>query len=325
MTFLSIIIPCYNVEAYLPKTLESLSLLKNAEDCEFIFVNDGSRDSTLTIIEKFVQNDKRATLINQNNMGVSAARNAALDIAKGNYILCLDGDDYLHPNTLEIITNNINNADALIAPCIITNANTKSKVQKTLLPIGNYTIDQLYSMCNVFPTAPQLIYKTSIIKEHHIRFNQMIKSGEIYDFTVSFFEHSRNVIVIEEGFYYYVMRDTSATHLPNYEADLSVLNIINHFNNIHFTWAKSTSFLLTEFKIITSFTYNKYLRNNLTDNKTIQVVKKLLSDREFNSLLIELSKQKLSIKHKLHIFYLRFMPITLGYKCCAFAMRTLRM
>ena len=83
---LSIIIPCYNVEEYIPKTLDSLSQLNNAENCEFIFINDGSTDNTLSHIQSFAKNDHRAIVINQSNQGVSAARNAALSIAKKEYI-----------------------------------------------------------------------------------------------------------------------------------------------------------------------------------------------------------------------------------------------
>ena len=93
---LSIIIPCYNVEEYIPKTLDSLSQLNNAENCEFIFINDGSTDNTLLHIQSFAKNDHRAIVINQSNQGVSAARNAALSIAKKEYILCLDGDDFFN-------------------------------------------------------------------------------------------------------------------------------------------------------------------------------------------------------------------------------------
>lgn len=324
MISLSIIIPCYNVEAYLPKTIHSLSLLQNADGCEFIFINDGSTDSTGTIIENFVHKDKRATLITQVNKGVSAARNAGIEIAHGDYILCLDGDDYLHANSLEIITHGLQDADALIAPCIIENQTGATHTEQLSLETGIHTIYQLYAMCNIFPTAPQLIYKTSIIRENHLRFNPNIKSGEVYDFTVSFFEHANKIAVIKEGFYYYVMRETSATHHPNYTADMSVLNILDHFNTIRLPWTTLSSFILTEFKIITSFTYNKYLKNKLTDTKTIHTINMVLSDGRIKNLLTILSQMHIGIKHRLHVYYLRFMPIALGYKMLALVIRILK-
>lgn len=324
MISLSIIIPCYNVEAYLPKTIHSLSQLRNADDCEFVFIDDGSTDSTGTIIDTFVRNDRRAIGITQVNKGVSAARNAGIEIAHGDYILCLDGDDYLHTNCIDIITQGLQDADALIAPCIIENQIGATHTEPHSLETGMYTIDQLYAMCDIFPTAPMLIYNTSIIRNNQLRFNPNIKSGEVYDFTVSFLEHANKVAVIKEGFYYYVMRETSATHHPNYAADLSVLNILDHFSTIQSPWATSSSFLLTEFKIITSFTYNKYLRNKLTDTKTIQTINKVLSNSRVKKLLTKLSQEDIGIKHKLHVSYLRFMPIAWGYKMLALVMKILK-
>lgn len=324
MLSLSIIIPCYNVEAYLPKTIFSLSQLNNADNCEFIFINDGSTDCTSTIIDNFVRNDKRAIGINQVNKGVSAARNAGISIAQGDYILCLDGDDFLQADSIDIIIQGLGNADALIAPCIIENQVGTTGTEKLPITAGLYTVDQLYSSCEVFPTAPQLIYKADIIREHQLRFNPNIKSGEVYDFTVSFLEHANKIAVIKEGFYHYVMRESSATHLPNYAADLSALNILDHFSKIALPWACSSSFLLTEFKIITSFTYNKYLRNQLTDPKTIQTIHMVLTDSRVKKILTILSHSDIGIKHKLHVWYLRFMPVGFGYKILALVMRILK-
>ena len=324
MISLSIIIPCYNVEAYLPKTIHSLSQLNNADNCEFIFINDGSTDSTGTIIDNFVRNDKRARGINQANKGVSAARNAGIAIAQGDYILCLDGDDYLQANSIDIIIQGLGGTDALIAPCVIENQAGTTSTEKLAIKAGIYTVDQLYSSCEVFPTAPQLIYKADIIREYQLRFNSTIKSGEVYDFTVSFLEHANNIAVINEGFYHYVMRESSATHLPNYAADMSALNILDHFSSIALPWASSSSFLLTEFKIITSFTYNKYLRKKLTDNQTIQTINMVLTDSRVKKILTVLSHSDIGIKHRLHVWYLRFMPIGFGYKMLALIMRMLK-
>ena len=136
--------------------------------------------------------------------------------------------------------------------------------------------------------------------------------------------NANNIAVSQEGFYHYVMRESSATHLPNYSADLSALNILDHFSNISLPWASSSSFLLTEFKIITSFTYNKYLRNQLTDPKTIQTIHMVLTDSRVKKILTILSHSDIGIKHKLHVWYLRFMPVSFGYKILALVMRILK-
>lgn len=312
MTFLSLIIPCYNVSEYLPATLRSLTQLKDAENCEFIFINDGSTDNTLSLLIEFAKKDKRAIIINQKNQGVSAARNRALEIAQGECILCLDGDDCLHTNTVTIIKEHRHDADALLSPCIFQR-NGKNKMQDIHIKNGIYSIEQLYESCPVFPTAPMLVYSNTIIQRNQLQFSTNLKSGEVYDFTVAFFQHAKTVAVTNVGFYYYIMRNSSATHRPHYEADLTVLKLMSHFDAISHPWAKTTSFLLTEFKLITTFTYSKYVRNNLIDNEAIHTIQKVLLNTQFQTLITQLLSRSIDWKNKAYIFYLKYMPQKLGY------------
>lgn len=316
MPFLSIIIPCYNVEDYLPCTLDSLSQLNCDEECEYIFVNDGSTDSTLSMIRTFVQHHQQAIVIDQSNQGVSAARNAALKIAKGEYVLYLDGDDFVHPDTISIIKKHIKNADMLIAPCIIIQEGKPSTLQPIQVAEGVYTIEQLYKTCNVFPTAPQIIYRNSIIQNHQIYFDAKIKSGEVYTFTVDFFNHANSIAVCHEGFYNYVMRSSSATHKPNYIADLTVLNILEHFTRVQHPWKETISFQLTALKVVLSFTYNKYIRNGLLEDEAINVIEKVFQDENFTNLLTSIPINQLDFKHRLYVIFLKTMPLRLGYKIC---------
>lgn len=318
MPFLSIIIPCYNVERYLPRTLKSLSQLNNAEECEFIFINDGSSDSTLSILQDFALNHTQSKIIDQHNQGVSAARNAALEIAIGKYLLCLDGDDFIDANTVNILKDNIHHTDALLSPCIIVNEDDSSFCQKITIPGGIYSIDQLYQSCDIFPTAPQIVYRTSIIQEHHLRFDSKIKAGEVYTFSVDFFEYAKEIAVCNNSFYNYVMRPSSATHKPNYNADLSVLHILEHFERITQQWKNRPSFQITALKIILSFTYNKYIKNKLSDAQTTQTVKTILKNPKFQQLLSSIQVGNLDLKNRLFLYYLKTLPLTFGFRLCVF-------
>ena len=104
MSTVSIIIPAYNVERVLPRCLDSIQA-QNYSDWEAIVVDDGSTDATPTILDQYAANDTRIKAIHQENQGVSVARNNAMKQAKGTYILFVDGDDFLHPQTLEICMN----------------------------------------------------------------------------------------------------------------------------------------------------------------------------------------------------------------------------
>lgn len=99
MVKISVILPVFNSQNYIEKSIESV-LAQTFDDFELIIVNDGSTDNTLDIIDSFT--DNRIKLINQPNHGPGAARNNALDIAEGDYIMYLDSDDCYHPHALEI-------------------------------------------------------------------------------------------------------------------------------------------------------------------------------------------------------------------------------
>ena len=100
----SVIIPVYNCEKYIEECIESL-INQTLQECEFIFVNDGSKDKSEEIIKKYADKDERITLINQKNSGVSVARNVGIKKAVGEYIGFVDADDYVDSNYYEKLYN----------------------------------------------------------------------------------------------------------------------------------------------------------------------------------------------------------------------------
>lgn len=99
--FVSVIIPVYNTEKYIGKTLESVCA-QTLANIEILVVNDGSTDQSLKVIEQFMQADQRIQLFQQSNRGLSVARNTGLQNARGEYIYFMDSDDLLEPCTLEL-------------------------------------------------------------------------------------------------------------------------------------------------------------------------------------------------------------------------------
>ncbi len=98
----SIVIPIYNVEPYLEECLAS-AIGQTLKEIEVICVNDGSTDNSMDIVRKYAKNDSRICIVEKENGGLSSARNAGMDAAKGEYILFLDSDDWILPETLEEI------------------------------------------------------------------------------------------------------------------------------------------------------------------------------------------------------------------------------
>jgi glycosyltransferase involved in cell wall biosynthesis len=106
----SIVIPACNAEAFIEYTFRSV-LAQTYQNFEVIVVDDGSRDCTLEIIESFMQKDSRIRLFKQQNAGVGAARNLAMQEAKGKYIAPIDADDIWFPQKLEKQVSCLENAD----------------------------------------------------------------------------------------------------------------------------------------------------------------------------------------------------------------------
>ena len=97
----SFIVPCYNGEKYIVKCLDSI-LKQTSNNYEVIVINDGSTDNSINIINKY-KNDKKIVIINQDNMGLSLARNNGINKAKGEYLIFVDCDDYIQNDFLKTI------------------------------------------------------------------------------------------------------------------------------------------------------------------------------------------------------------------------------
>lgn len=107
----SVIIPVYKTEKFLKRCLDSI-LAQTYRDFEAILIDDGSPDRCGTICDAYAAKDKRLRVIHQTNQGLSAARNAGLNICRGEYIAFVDSDDYVAPEFLQVTIEKLRNARA---------------------------------------------------------------------------------------------------------------------------------------------------------------------------------------------------------------------
>ncbi|MBR6356404.1 MAG: glycosyltransferase family 2 protein [Alphaproteobacteria bacterium] len=114
---ISVIIPVYNTEKYLERCLQSI-LRQTYGNMEVICVNDGSTDNSAAILARYAFEDERIKVLTQENKGQSAARNAALKIAGGDYVFFVDSDDFIHPQTFEILLNALQKSGAPVAATV---------------------------------------------------------------------------------------------------------------------------------------------------------------------------------------------------------------
>lgn len=314
MPKISIIIPCYNVASYLQSCLKSIAQQPMGE-VEYIFVNDGSTDETLALLTDFCSERSYCHLINQENAGVSAARNAALEVIQGAYVYLLDGDDILTDNAVSAMLKCVDDTsvDVVLSEVIVLKNGVPHR-EPLLIRAGVYSPEDLYRSYSVFPTKPNLLYKSSIIKTHNIRFNPEIRLGEVYEFTIKVLVQSAKVKVTSDCFFNYVMRSSSATHKPNYNTDLTVIDTLKQYE-CHGTRLNAfPSFYVTAFKMMMSFTYNKYVKLGLNDHTTISTVKTLLSNPIVKNYINKVAYgSNVSVKERFLALYVKITGV-LGYK-----------
>lgn len=181
MPQVSIIVPVYNEERYLRECLDSI-LNQSCKDIEIICVNDGSSDNSAKIIEEYSLKDKRIKVIMQRNEGLSCARNRAIAEATGKYILCVDADDYIRTDAIEILYNKAVKFDldmlSFSAKCFNDTSDksfSKAYYEFRYLPDGFNTDCFNYKDCSDFMekmavTSGLTLYKLGFIKGKDIKF-----------------------------------------------------------------------------------------------------------------------------------------------------------
>lgn len=215
----SIIIPVYNAEAYLAPCIESL-LRQTLKACEFIFIDDGSRDNSSALIEKYRMQDGRIQLIRQANQGVSAARNAGLQRAKGEYIGFVDADDDIEPDMYETLYAAAKREDCDV---VISNfeCEMEGRTRVTRYPFPVETVlEREYierELLLYFLKAENLnsvwnkLYRRSLILEHDVSFPRGVALGEDELFNLSFFSHAGRTVYLDYTGYHYKEVIGSAT------------------------------------------------------------------------------------------------------------------
>ncbi|MEB3100771.1 glycosyltransferase [Ferviditalea candida] len=215
----SVIIPVYNAEPYIAQCIESLQK-QTLHACEFIFINDGSTDNSGAIIEDYRKSDGRILLIEQENRGVSAARNKGLEAVSGEYIGFVDADDWIEADMYEKLYSAAKRHDVDAVLCnfeeeidghqVITRfpfpVNVKlgrDDIEEEFLPYFLKT-DKLNSAVNK-------IYKNRIVRDSGIKFPDEVALGEDGMFNIRFFSRASSFQYIDYTGYHYREVAGSAT------------------------------------------------------------------------------------------------------------------
>lgn len=216
----SVIIPVYNVSAYIPRCLESV-ICQSYRNIEIILINDGSTDGSGSICDQYALRDPRVSVYHIKNSGLSMARNYGIDRAKGSYILFADGDDWIEPDTVEILlkTSIRYQADIVTARRIIEYVNRSIRIttEKQDRVFRGKDILYPYATGTISSAAWDKLYRAEWF--YDLRFPVVSDAEDIrlsLKLLLRMSEADGTVVRITNSLFHYRMRKSSSTHTKTY-------------------------------------------------------------------------------------------------------------
>ena len=211
----SIIIPIYNVEKYLKCCLDSI-LVQTFQDWEAILVDDGSKDSSGIICDEYAAKDARVRVIHKENGGLSSARNAGLAIASGDWIMHLDGDDWIEPNMLERLIQKGEDTGADIVMGDFLFAYSDRDILYILPDWDNNKTASLNRyITSVWTCVWGGIHKRSLYEEYQLICPQGVTYCEDFHLMARLCYYAKKVVNIHQPFYHYRQQEGSVMHNLN--------------------------------------------------------------------------------------------------------------
>ena len=215
---ISVIVPIYKVEKFLPKCIESI-LNQTYSDFELILVDDGSPDKCPEICDEYAAKDQHIVVIHQKNSGVSAARNAGLKKAKGQYIGFVDPDDFIAPDMYEKMVQAMETSEAELVVCGYDYYDEEYHIdeKRKYRVDSDEVIDQKELMKRMSDMPPTIrhgvcnkLFKSSLLSE--IYFMENLHSSEDVMFLTEYINLVNNAVIVHQPLYKNLVRQGSATH-----------------------------------------------------------------------------------------------------------------
>ncbi|MBM7710553.1 glycosyltransferase family 2 protein [Enterococcus xiangfangensis] len=209
MCEISIIVPVYNVEKYLKKCVDSI-LAQTFTDFELILVDDGSPDNSGAICDQYAEQDSRVKVIHKENGGLSDARNAGIEVAKGKYLGFIDSDDYIAEDMYELLYNNIIREKADLSICGIYDV-YKDKEPKILPEFREVctkekTIKMILDANLISVHAVNKLYKKTLFKNVRYPIGKITEDAAVI---LEILDQCEKIIIDATQKYFYFHRDDS--------------------------------------------------------------------------------------------------------------------
>lgn len=224
---ISVIVPVYKVEKYLPKCIESI-LNQTFTNFELLLIDDGSPDRSGIICDEYALKDNRIRVVHKANGGVSSARNCGLNIAQGKYISFVDSDDWIEPDMYKKILNAIKLVDDnALGVCNYKIVNETDGKFFGSADKGTEVLNREEFISLLYDNPPSIrrgcwnkVFNKKIIG--NLRFNEQMIFGEDKEFLLSYVKNITTAVYLKENLYVNLSRTDSASHsFANIEAAIS--------------------------------------------------------------------------------------------------------
>ena len=217
---ISVIVPVYNVEQYLPRCIDSI-LAQTFTDFELLLIDDGSTDSSGDICDEYAKKDNRIRVFHKENGGVSSARNLGLNNAKGEWIGFIDSDDWIELNCFSVLLEKRNIADLIFFGCNFIYPDNSITVYKPTYfhSLERTKIEKCLSALKVNLQAFEYLgytwnklFRKSIIDKYNLSFVEGLTLREDELFTLSYARYIGSIRVLSFPLYNYRVLNTGLTH-----------------------------------------------------------------------------------------------------------------
>lgn len=292
---ISIIIPVYNTEKYLERCLKTV-INQSLKEIEIIIVNDCSPDNSLEIIKKFEEKDRRIILIDkEKNEGLSEARNSGIKLAKGEYILHVDSDDWIEPNYFEDVYNlaKKENADVVITDFFIDYDNGEFFIQSDQKNQNGLELNKKQTINNIvlgksFPCVWNKLFKRELYIKGEISHPKGKSLGEDLYVTPKLLFLANKIIKLNKAYYHYIQNNSSITKTRITVSKLKdidfVLSGLNEFfkdkdidiDILDFNYRYYNDWI---YQVKYDFEDSEYIQ---IYNKFIEIIKKITIKEEFS-------------------------------------------
>lgn len=217
----SIIVPVYNMEARLARCVESL-LAQDHSQLEILLVDDGSTDGSGSLCDAFARLDSRVTVLHQSNGGLSAARNAGMQLASGEYISFVDSDDWVESEFISGLVGSISGSDLAVCGVKIDYAHPASSHE--VKPLVRDRVTLAASICaldevGLLNYVWNKLYRRDIISRAGLRFQLDGAPGEDLLFNCAYLRHVSDIAILRRSLYHY-MREGQLGLAGRYDPDL---------------------------------------------------------------------------------------------------------